>query len=239
MTESDLNASIEIKNDPPRMRRPDSIAARTVLTFLRAVFDENYQKGNWHLDPEKEMYIRRSFPENVVLDMQEKEDNYFFKILDAAVNLNGNEFNSTSDYLKKDDFNTLFNMIDTKRLKADTLVMHRATLNDAYRWNYTEVGGLITRSIEDGVEQLKLGGKRLITTSNTDVIDPGVVYVATSPEFFGSAFELGDPTFWMQKDKDLLRMSSWYYAGFNLGNYKSIGKMVLNTENGEEEGGEE
>ena len=65
MTESDLNASIEIKNDPPRMRRPDSIAARTVLTFLRAVFDENYQKGNWHLDPEKEMYIRRSFPENV------------------------------------------------------------------------------------------------------------------------------------------------------------------------------
>lgn len=165
--------------------------------------------------------------QNVILDMQEKEDNYFFKILDAAIDINDNLYSSTNTTFQKDDLNKMFNMIDTERLKTETVIMHRSTLNDAYTWNHTEVGSLITRVIEDGAEQLKIGGKRLITTSNTDVIEPGEIYVTTAPEFFGSAFELGDPTFWMQKDKDLLRMSSWYYAGFNLGNYKSVGKMVL------------
>jgi len=165
--------------------------------------------------------------QNVVLDMQEQEDDYFFKIVNSAVKLNGNYLASTNSTFQKDDFTKLFNMIDTERLKSDIVIMHRSTLNDAYSWNHTEVGGLITRVIEDGVEQLKIGGKRLITTSNSDVIKPGVIYVATSPQFFGSAFALGDPTFWMQKDKDLLKMSSWYYTGFNLGNYKAVGKMVL------------
>lgn len=165
--------------------------------------------------------------QNVILDMQQQEDQYFFKIIEAAVNMTGNVYNSTKSYFQKDDLTKLFNMIDTQRLSAATIVMSRATLNDAYQWNHTEVGSLIETVVEDGVEQLRLGGKRLITTSNTDVIKPGNVYVFTQPEFFGSAFTLDDPTFWMQKDKDVLKMSSWYYAGFNIGNVKSVAKMQL------------
>lgn len=45
--------------------KPSDIVAETLLVFLRAIFDENYKKGNWHLDPKNEMYIRMEFPQDI------------------------------------------------------------------------------------------------------------------------------------------------------------------------------
>ena len=165
--------------------------------------------------------------QNVILDMQEEEDLNFFDKCKAAIDLNGNEYYSTNEIFQKDDLNKLFNMIDYNRLKSHTVIMARPTLNDIYEWDYVEVGGLITDAIEDGVDDARIGGKRLITTSNTDVIKPGEIYVLAAPEFFGEAFDLHDPKFWMKKEKDLISMASWYYNGMNIGNYKAVGRMVL------------
>lgn len=164
---------------------------------------------------------------NVILDMQQEEDTYFKRIVDAAIEQTGNSFTSQEQYFVKDDLTELFNMIDDNRLESAVIMMARPTLNDAYKWNFTEIGNLIETIVQDGVKQMRLGGKKLITTSNTDVLKRGEIYVFTEPEFFANAFTLGDPTFWMQKDKDILKMSSWYYAGFNIGNIKSCAKMEL------------
>ncbi|MGV9199412.1 MAG: hypothetical protein ACOC4M_11415 [Promethearchaeia archaeon] len=222
-------------------REPDSYALKMTM---RGEPDSEYIQGDKWIVPFKKYMspifeknemelqniripITEIIRQNVVLDMQQEEDDYFFKVIDAALDLTGNVHNSTNEHFQKDDLTKIFNMIDTERLESAAIIMARPTLNDAYRWDFTEVGSLIETVIEDGVEQLRLGGKRLITTSNTDVIKPGHIYVFAKPEFFGSAFSLNDPTFWMQKDKDLLRMSSWYYAGFNIGNIKSVAKLEL------------
>lgn len=62
---SELEVTMRIMNEYPRPKRPTKIVTETVLTFLRAVFDDNYKKGNWHLDPVNEMYIRDHYPENI------------------------------------------------------------------------------------------------------------------------------------------------------------------------------
>jgi len=225
-------------------REPDSYALK--LTMRGEPTGEYIQADKWIVPFKKfmspvweknemelkniRMPITEVIRHNVILDMQEEEDTHFFKVLDSAITQTDNVINVTDTYFRKKHMKALFNMIDTNRLKADTLVMARPTLNDVYEWDYTEVGNLISRVTEDGVDELGLGGKRLITTSNTDVIPRGEIYAMTSPEFAGSAFELGDPRFWMQKKKDLLRMSSWFYSGFNLGNIKSVAKIVLADE---------
>lgn len=61
----DIKAELKISNPYKRPKRPSIIVTETVLTFLRAVFYENYQKGNWHMDPETEMYIRDKYPEDI------------------------------------------------------------------------------------------------------------------------------------------------------------------------------
>jgi len=224
-------------------REPDSYALR--LSMRGEPTSEYFRGDKWLIPFEKfaspvfeknEMELRNIripitdiIRTNVILDMQQEEDIKFFKKCDAAIALSGNLYNSTNSEFKKDDLTKLFNILDINRLKADTIIMHRATLNDVYQWNHTEVGGLITNIIENGVEQQRIAGKRLITTANSDVIAPGHIYVTTEKDFFGEAFDLGNPTFWMQKDKDLLKMASWYFTGMNIGNYKAVGKMVLQS----------
>jgi hypothetical protein len=61
---SDLTSSIRVANEYDRPKRPGSIVSNVLIVFMRAIFDENYQNGNWHLDPKEEMYIRDNWPEN-------------------------------------------------------------------------------------------------------------------------------------------------------------------------------
>ena len=222
-------------------REPDSYALR--LTSRGEPTGEYIQGDKWivpfqkYASPEWEkneqelrnirIPITDIIRQNVVLDMQEEEDLDFKNKLNAAIEISENEYVTTNDAFYKDDLTKLFNMIDHNRLKSHTIIMARPTLNDIYGWDYSEVGGLVTDAVENGVDDSRIGGKRLITTSNTDVIKPGEIYVLTAPEFLGESFDLHDPKFWMKKDKDMISMSSWYYNGFNIGNYKSVGRMVL------------
>jgi hypothetical protein len=52
-----------------------------------------------------------------------------------------------------------------------------------------------------------------------------------APDFLGVAASLGNPTFWVQKKMDLLRMASWYYAGVNLGNIRGVARLRLASNN--------
>lgn len=61
----DLQAKLNIKNEYKKPKRPSLVVTETVLTFLRAIFHENYENGNWHMDPLEEMYIRDQYPEDI------------------------------------------------------------------------------------------------------------------------------------------------------------------------------
>ena len=44
---------------------PQLVVLRTLVLFLRDIYKQNYEKGNWYMDPETEMYIREEYPDNV------------------------------------------------------------------------------------------------------------------------------------------------------------------------------
>ncbi len=164
---------------------------------------------------------------NVLYDMQEKEDLYFKNVLDTAIETTDNLVTSGEELLNKSDLRKLINMVETKRLRVEALVMALPTLNDALEWQHNDIGDTVSRVVRDGVPYDTLFGKRLITTINTDVLKPGELYALVAPDFLGVAATLGDPTFWLQKQMDLLRMASWYYAGFNIGNVRGIARLEL------------
>ncbi len=165
---------------------------------------------------------------NLLYDLQEKEDKYFFSVLDAAVASTNSVIQDTNSVITKSGLKELINRIETRRLRAHTLIMSAATLNDMLEWQHQDIGERVGDVVGQGVPYDTLFGKRLITTTNVDVISPGTIYALVSPQWFGVAGTLGDPTFWIQKQMDLLRMSSWYYAGFNVGNVHGVAKLNLN-----------
>jgi|Wag4MinimDraft_13_1082653.scaffolds.fasta_scaffold00010_29 hypothetical protein len=59
-----LKSSIQINKAYNTPKRPGRIVSDTLIVFMRAIFDQNYQTGNWHLNPKEEMYIRNNWPEN-------------------------------------------------------------------------------------------------------------------------------------------------------------------------------
>lgn len=60
----DLNGKIKIANEYLKPKKPGKIVSNILIIFLRAVFDENFKKGHWHMDPKDEMYIRNHYPED-------------------------------------------------------------------------------------------------------------------------------------------------------------------------------
>lgn len=199
-----------------------------IVTFLKYISPE-FQKDEAELRNIR-IPITDLIRKQLVFELQQQEDLYFKKVIDTAIATTGKLHTSTSNYFKKDDLTELYNMIDDDRLEATTVIMARATLNDAYKWNHSEVGTLVKEVWDNGVKTLTLGGKKLILTSNRDVIKRGEIYTLTDTDYFGAAFTLGNPTFWMQKDKTLLKMATWYYAGFNIGNVRSVAKMELSVQ---------
>lgn len=166
---------------------------------------------------------------NLLYDLQEKEDKYFFSVLDAAAASTNSVIQDTRTGITKNGLKNLFNRIETKRLRAETLIMSAVTLNDMLEWQHQDIGERVGAVVEQGIPYTTLFGKRLITTSNVDVIEPGVIYALVNPHWLGIAGTLGDPTFWIQKQMDLLRMSCWYYGGFNIGNVRGVAKLTLNV----------
>lgn len=172
---------------------------------------------------------------NVFLDLQEKEDNYFFQELETALQINGNHLQLPNKYLVKANLETLLNMIETKRLRVAAFLMADSTLNNTLRWEHNDIGDVVERVVEQGVVWRTLFGKKLVTTVNTDVIPYGEVWALVSPEFLGVAAMLGDPTFWLRKHMDLLQMASWHYMGMNIGNVRGVARIRLAPSEGEGE----
>ena len=48
-----------------KILHPNVVALRTVLLFLQDIFEYNYEQGNWYMNPEKEMYIREEYPQDL------------------------------------------------------------------------------------------------------------------------------------------------------------------------------
>lgn len=59
-----VECSIKIANEYKTPIRPGSIVSNVLIVFMRAIFDQNFKSGNWHLNPKTEMYIRDNWPEN-------------------------------------------------------------------------------------------------------------------------------------------------------------------------------
>ena len=173
------------------------------------------------------MPITRIIQTNLLYDMQEQEDLYFKSILDTAVTVTSNAATSSNERLTKADLRELINLVEVKRLRTEAFIMSTTTLNDALEWQHNDIGDTVSEVVRDGVPYDTLFGKRLITTTNSDVIKHGEVYALVAPDFLGVAAALGNPTFWVQKKMDLLRMASWYYAGVNLGNIRGIARLRL------------
>lgn len=47
-----------------KIQHPNKIVSVELIKFLRAIFKQNYEAGNWHMDPKTQMYIREDYPED-------------------------------------------------------------------------------------------------------------------------------------------------------------------------------
>lgn len=61
----EVSSEVTVNKKYNKPKKPAKIVSDTLIIFLRAVFDNNFKEGNWHLSPKEDMYIRQQYPENV------------------------------------------------------------------------------------------------------------------------------------------------------------------------------
>ena len=56
---------LTIKRDIDFPKKPSEQVAHVIIEFLNDIFQENFDRGNFHLNPRTEMYIRDEYPQDV------------------------------------------------------------------------------------------------------------------------------------------------------------------------------
>ena len=175
---------------------------RYAVPFFR-VASEDFSKDETELMA-YDYPITRVIEENSVKDIQEIEDKVFLKYVDAGIRTNGMFVNyiGANKNLSKGAVKTLINLIESKRLKAEVLLMASTTWNDVLEFDYSVLGSdLISKVTVEGYTYNTFLGRKVITSikesmffKNSKFQNAGKVSVVNSTSAVGAG-EIFNGTF--------------------------------------------
>jgi hypothetical protein len=134
--------------------------------------------------------------------------------------------------IQRPDFVNLFKMLDTRRLRAERVLMTEPDWDDILQWTVEDFGDrLQSETAVDGYKYNTLLGRAYIRTIKTDILRPGNVYCFTRPEFFGRFFILNNTKFYIDKVANLITFQAWEDIAMCIANVASVKKMELYSGN--------
>jgi len=186
--------------------------------------------------------VTKRIEEKTVPVLEELEDRLFLRLSGASLVNNslsptGKKIlkgaNTTKGYLDQDDFvnikNTLasgVNTSDTKRKEIGCALMTEETYNTAIALpNSADDFG--KDRVYNGIDSEVLFGTKVITTIKSKVLPVGHVWAFTTPDFLGHNFSLGEPSFEIKKEFNLIQWQARESMGLGIGNALSVALLAL------------
>lgn len=176
--------------------------------------------------------VTKVIEDNQVRDIQIAKDTNAFKTLDAIIKSNADNVADASGLgqaTSKTILTLLKNVIDSKKLVTDRIVMNIQNFNELQSTNHTQLGNdLASQVFVDGYVFTTVMGMKLIVTTNSDVVAKNKVYAFAAPDFLGKQFVLQDTQFSIEKRHDLLSWKMWQVLGIGFINNKGVAGLRLN-----------
>lgn len=249
ITDADLDRALE--TDLPRMiedMEPDSPGA-VVLPFddspdtspyrgdrFEIVFckisTREYTKNRDQLRTYR-MDLRQVITDNSLRDMHTCEDATFVKLSDRVVGpasglgLSGVQQNfEIAGQITRQTYKDTKNHLEDLQLNNGVYVLNRHTANEFLGWNHDEEGGPIAAEVAQKGHKAWAKFERFgiphIATIKRDLVPDNVVYQFTEPNFLGRFYVLEDITMFIERRKDIIRMSAQEKIGVAIANVKGI-----------------
>lgn len=130
--------------------------------------------------------------------------------------------------VQRPDIVNLVNILDSRRLESDLIVMTSRDHNDLMQWTVTDQGDKVqSETLVNGYKYNLILGKRYVRTVKTDILRPGNLYCFTSPDFLGRFYVLNQVKFYIDKVINQIKFVAWKDIGMSLVNISSVAKLEL------------
>lgn len=155
-----------------------------------------------------------------------------FSIFKGELARNAGVDNAQIRALQKPDIRTMKQIMSSKRLVAECMLITQPDFEDVETWTLEDQGDKIqSETVVNGYKYNTLVGLRVIKTIKTDILRRGNVYVFAAPRFMGKFYILNNPKFWIDKKANLIEFQAWEDIGFIFLNVSAVGKLELFSAN--------
>lgn len=142
--------------------------------------------------------------------------------------INGGADDGVVHPVQRPDIVGLVNLLEGRRLMADSLLFTSPDLNDVLTWVQADAGDKIqSETYVKGYTYNTLLGKKVIRSIKTDILRRGNIYAFTTPDFLGRFYVLNQPKFWIDKVINVVKFVAWKDIGMSLVNTASVAKLEL------------
>jgi hypothetical protein len=175
------------------------------------------------------MDLRQVVTDNSLKDIETEEDTQFINTVNAitgpsnGVGATGVQQNFVlTGGFERDTFVDVLNGLENVYLNNGVLLMNRKTAKGFLKWGRDEVGGdLAEKLMTDGLSALveaKMFGVKMIFTIKRNLVPDNVVYAFAEPAYLGKFYELQQTCMFIEKKKDILRVSARETIGVSIAN---------------------
>lgn len=192
--------------------------------------------------------VTKVLEEIVVREIEEAEDGRFLQYAAAAASLAGNAIevkqgSSVGARLTKSATKSMFNLIDSKRLKCSTILMSNVLFNDILDMEIETLGSDALKEITvDGYKYYNWLGRKLIVSVKNELFlstskNPDGTAGSGAPVMYGFADEkalgrflvLDSTKFGVRKNFNTIEMQGWEYIGMGIGNIKGCAQVTITS----------
>ena len=142
--------------------------------------------------------------------------------------------------VQRTDFVNLYKMLDSRRLRAERVLLTEPDWDDILQWTVEDNGDRIqSETTVDGYKYNTLLGRAYVRTIKTDILRTGNIYCFTKPEFFGRFFILNNTKFYIDKVANMITFQAWEDIAMCIANVASVKKLELYSANANPNAGDQ
>ena len=204
-------------------------AAPKATVYFYDIKTPKFEKNEKTINTYK-MDIRKIVMDNALKSITKQEDADFITLTDQAL-LNGGAEVTFLGGLNRSSIVEMAKLMGKQNLPQGTVLTNNSTFLDFCKMGRNAWGGDqaqdLLRKGPEGMGDPVMCGMKFISTYKSDIIPDNIAYIYTQPDYLGKFYELVEPTMYVEKKQDRIRMEAMETIGMTIVNTRGVAKIKL------------
>jgi len=173
------------------------------------------------------MDLRQVITDNALKDMESEEDSRLITVVDRIVgNVGGNglagvpQNHQVAGRIQRPSYKNILNHLQDLQLNNGMFLLNRHTATEFLGWDHDEIGGPLAQTLFSeglrGLPKLEVMGIPHLATIKRTLVPDYVVYQFTEKSYLGKAYQLQEPTMFVERRNDIIRFCAHQKLGFTI-----------------------